>query len=79
MEYSALYLTECLDDDDPRIFLIALRHVIEAHGGMAKVAKLTGLNRESMYKALSNRGNPSLQYVRAILAALGIKVNLVKS
>ena len=53
------YVTECLDDDDPAIFLIALRHVIDAHGGMARIAKAAGLNRESLYKSLSLKGNPA--------------------
>lgn len=68
------YLTVCLDNADPALFLIALRHVIDAHGGMGKIAKAAGLNRESLYKALSLKGNPALQTIRAVLGALGIKI-----
>jgi probable addiction module antidote protein len=73
------FLTECLDDDEPKTFLVALRDVVLANGGVAKAAKASGLNRESLYKALSLNGNPSLQTVRAILAAVGIKITFAKA
>ena len=40
--------------------LIALRHLAEAKGGMAKIAKKAGIERESLYRALSPSGNPRL-------------------
>jgi probable addiction module antidote protein len=78
LSFASLYLTECLHDEDPKVFLIALRHVITAHGGMSKISKDARLNRESLYKALSEKGNPSLQNILSILSAIGIKMNLVK-
>ena len=47
------YLNAALDDDDPRLFLLALRDVAEAHGGMSKIARTCKLNRESLYRMLS--------------------------
>ncbi|HKP94972.1 MAG TPA: addiction module antidote protein [Fibrobacteria bacterium] len=73
--YACGYLAQCLDDEDPAIFLIALRHVIEAHGGMSKIAKAAGLNRESLYKALSLKGNPALRTIRSVSGALGLKMS----
>ena len=40
------------DTEEPRTLLIALRHIAEAHGGMAKIAKAAGVERESLYRAL---------------------------
>jgi DNA-binding phage protein len=36
-----------------------MRDVVEAQGGMTRAARLAGLNRESLYRQLSRRGNPS--------------------
>ena len=41
-------------------FLLALRDVVEAHGGVGQLAKVAKLNRESLYKLLSKDGNPRL-------------------
>ena len=79
MPWASEFLTDCLNDDEPKTFLVALRDVVLANGGVAKAAKVSGLNRESLYKALSLNGNPSLQTVRAILSAVGIKITFAKS
>jgi probable addiction module antidote protein len=73
------YLTECLDDDEPSIFLLAIKDVIAAHGGMTRIAKATGLNRESLYKALSLGGNPSMHTIRLIVHALGLRFTFEKA
>jgi probable addiction module antidote protein len=58
-EFAAEYLKAALEDEDePQVLLIALRHLAEAKGGLAKVAKAAGIERESLYRALSKRGNP---------------------
>ena len=53
------------------VFLLALRNVAEAQGGVAKLADKANLNRENLYRMLSERGNPELQSLDAILHALG--------
>lgn len=68
------YLNAALEDEDPRIFLIALRNVAEARGGIGKVAAQSKLNRESMYRMLSKKGNPSLQSLGAVLSSLGFRL-----
>lgn len=62
-----------MEDDDPRVFLAALRDVARARG-ISKVAANSKLNRESPYKMLSKRGNPSLQSFGALLRSLGFKL-----
>ena len=57
--FSAEYLTAAAEDEEPAVFLQALRKVAEAQG-MAAVAKRAGIPRESLYRVLSAKGNPTL-------------------
>jgi probable addiction module antidote protein len=71
------YATEYLSAayaDSPEAFLVALRDVAEAQKGMARVAKKARVNRENLYRTLSERGNPTLNTVGSVLEALGIAV-----
>lgn len=65
------YLNVALEENDPQGFLTALRNVVEAHG-ISKTAKIAGLNRVSLYKMLSKRGNPAMTSLYSILRALGL-------
>jgi probable addiction module antidote protein len=69
----ALYLSEALETGDAAYVAHALGAVARARG-MAKVARLTGLGRESLYKALSGSGNPELATVLRVAKALGIEL-----
>lgn len=73
------YLAACLEDiDQPggrEALLMALRQVAEAQG-MAQVAERAGIQRESLYKALSPKGNPTLKTLLAVLAAAGLKLSV---
>ncbi len=68
------YLNAALEEDDPELFLLALRNVAEAQGGVTQLAEKTNLNRESLYKMLSERGNPELRSLEALLRALGFRL-----
>ena len=71
------YLNAALMDEDPEIFLIALRNVVEAQTkGIGTIAKKTDLNRESLYRMLSPKGNPELKSMRKILGVLGMNINI---
>ncbi len=72
------YLAAALEDEDnPDVFLLALRDVAEAHGlGMTKLASKTRLDRVNLYRSLSARGNPKLQNLSAILSALGFTLTV---
>jgi probable addiction module antidote protein len=50
-----------------------LRNVAQARG-MSTLAARSNLNRESLYKMLSKRGNPSLQSLAALLDSLGFRL-----
>ena len=76
-EFAAEYLRAALEDDDePSVLLIALRRIAEARGGIAKVAKAAGIERESLYRALSARGNPRLSTLLAVAQAMGLKLTV---
>lgn len=65
------YPNASLEENDPALFLLALRNVAEAQGGMTKCAKSARLNRENLYRILSKKGNPELASLTRILDALG--------
>ena len=72
---AAGYLNAAIEDGDKELFLFALRNVAEARlGGMSKLAEATGLNRESLYRMLSGKGNPQLKSLDRLLHALGLKL-----
>jgi len=76
-EFAAEYLRDALEDaDEPRVLLIALRRIAEARGGIAKVAKAAGIERESLYRALSVRGNPRLSTLVAVTKAVGLRLTV---
>ena len=68
------YLNSALEDGDPEGFLLALRNVAEAQGGVAQLAEAAKLNRESLYRMLSDRGNPEFRSLDALLHALGFRL-----
>ena len=71
------YLTEALNDVEyPGVLLIALRRIAEARGGIAKVAKAAGIERESLYRALSAKGNPRLSTLVAVTRAVGLRLTV---
>ena len=67
------YLNDAFQDDDPRLFIIALGYLAKKRG-MAKIAKETGLNRESLYRALSENGQPQFSTITKVSKALGCKL-----
>src|SRR5580692_1234841 len=75
--FAAAYLKAALEEtDEPKVLLIALRQIAEARGGIAKVAKAAGIERESLYRALSPRGNPRLSTLVAVTKAVGLKLTV---
>jgi probable addiction module antidote protein len=68
------YLNACLEDEDERVFLLALRDVADAHGGIRVLSRNAHLNRESLYRMLSKSGNPSLDSLAAVLNACGLRL-----
>jgi probable addiction module antidote protein len=74
------YLKAAMEDtEEPRALLIALRHIAEARGGIAKIAKGAGIERESLYRALSPRGNPRFSTLVAVTKAMGLTLTVETS
>ena len=69
------YLTAALESDDPRVIAKALGAVARARGGMAQLARNTGIAREALYRALSDTGNPELGTVLKVVHALGLRLS----
>ena len=68
---------ESLDNPDDRAGgLLALRTVAEAYGGLGAVAAEAGISRESLYRALSPKGNPTLKTLLAVLKAVGLRLSV---
>ena len=68
---------ESLDDPEDRAAgLLALRTVAEAYGGLGAVASEAGISRESLYRALSPKGNPTLKTLVAVLKTVGMRLSV---
>jgi probable addiction module antidote protein len=77
-EFVAEYLDAALEESDiPEVFLRALRNVAEAKG-MTQLARDTDLKREHLYTMLSERGNPVLSSLYAILDTLDLRLSVVR-
>jgi probable addiction module antidote protein len=79
-EFAVEYLKaalEALDNPEERAGgLIALRAVAEAYGGLGAVAAQAGISRESLYRALSPKGNPTLKTLVAVLKTVGLRLSV---
>lgn len=73
-ETISAYLTEALESDNPRYIAKALGAVARARGGMAHLARETGIAREALYRALSDTGNPELGTALRVMHALGVRL-----
>lgn len=76
-EEAAGYLTAALNGGDHKVFLLALRNVIEAQGGVSGLAKKTHKSRTSLYKALSSKGNPKISSASEMLSAIGLRLSVL--
>ncbi len=75
-EYLSVALSEYEEDGDIEAFLLAVRDVAEARGGLSKLSERISLTRQSLYKALSENGNPQLKTMGEILHGLGFKLSI---
>lgn len=75
-EEAAGYLNAVLEDGDYRLFLVALRNVTEAHGGMLALSKKAKLSRPNLYRMLSKTGRPEIQSIHKILKSFGLSLSI---
>jgi probable addiction module antidote protein len=73
-ERQAAYITAAFETGDPAFVRDALGIVARARG-MADVAKTADLNRESLYKAFGEAGNPEFSTVMRVVHALGMTLS----
>lgn len=74
-EYLATALDEANEPGGREALLAALRQVAQAQG-MEQVAARAGMQRESLYRALSPKGNPTIKTLLAVLGAAGLKLEV---
>jgi probable addiction module antidote protein len=75
--FALKYLNACLEDGDHGVFLLAMRDVAEAYGGVGRLAKKAGLQREHLWRMLSKRGNPRLENLVQLAHAFGWRLALI--
>lgn len=76
-ELAVEYLNAALAEGDQGAFMLALRNVALARGGVAAMARETGMNRSALGRALSESGNPELRSLINILGASGLQFTVV--
>ncbi len=74
-ERIAAYIEAVLEDGDPGLVAAAIGDIARARG-MAQIASETGRSRESLYRALSDKGNPQLATLMGVLKALGLQLSV---
>jgi probable addiction module antidote protein len=70
---AAEYLTAALEEGDSVVFLLALRDVADARG-LSALAAQAQLNRENLYRMLSEHSNPQLDSLTALLNGLDLRL-----
>ncbi len=76
LAYLQVSLDEYNEDHDREIFMLALKNVAIAQGGLGHLASETHLNREHLYRLFSGKGNPTFDTLTTILDALGMRIKL---
>jgi probable addiction module antidote protein len=80
-DFAVAYLHAAFEEMDEEggeaAFLTALRHIVEARGGMTQLAEKTGLSRESLYRSLSPKGNPTLRTMKQVIHATGLTFSAI--
>jgi probable addiction module antidote protein len=79
-EFAVEYLKQAMagmnEPDGRGAALLALRQIAESCGGLAKIAADSGVQRESLYRALSPKGNPTLNTLLAVLKSVGMRLSV---
>lgn len=71
------YINEALKDEDPEVFLLALRNIIDAMNiSISNLSKQTMLDRSGLHKILSHRGNPKFGSIKSILDSIGLDIQI---
>ena len=76
---AAAYLNAAMESGSMDELLVGLRNVAQAHGGIGELSAITKLNRQSLYKMLSEHGNPTLGSLFPLLKAMGLDLSFSPS
>ena len=76
-EYARAAVESLHDEGTRGSSLTMLRALAEAYGGIAAVAAKAGISRESLYRSLSPKGNPTLKTLIAVLNTMGLRLTVV--
>ncbi|RKU20315.1 hypothetical protein C6501_00275 [Candidatus Poribacteria bacterium] len=74
LDYIQFAIEEYQIDKDTPVLLLSLRTFIESQGGIAELAKKTGMNEEMLSKTLSCEKAPRINVLANILTALGCRL-----
>ena len=78
MEYARMFLEAAVEetdrDGDYEALLLAMREVVDAQGGVPKMAQQMGVQKQSLYKVLSRQGNPRLNSFGKLLRQVGLRM-----
>ena len=81
-EEAEAYLNAALDEyvefRDLGAFLLALKTITIAQGGVGFLAKKAGVNRQNLYKILSGKRSPRWETMEALFKGLGYKISLTR-
>lgn len=72
------YIEAAFEDGDPAIIKKSLGEVARARG-MTLIAKDAGVTRETLYKALTEDGDPRLSTLVGVMKAMGLKLSAVQA
>lgn len=73
---AAAYLNAAIEEGDRELFLLVLRNIAEAQGGILAIAEKAHLNRKNLYRLLSNRGNPEIKSLMTLLRTMGLALTV---
>ena len=74
-EKAIAYLNAALEDEDERVFLLALKDVHDAQGeGMTGLSRKTKLSRENLHRMLSKKGNPNWNSIMSVIKAMNLQL-----
>lgn len=76
-EGASAYLNAALEAGDKKAFLLALRNILEARGGMTRISHHSKINRVSLYKMLSVNGNPAFENILRLFQTAGIHLQVI--
>ena len=75
-EARAEYLKAVMAENDEGLLMLAIREIVDSMGGIGKLAKETGLARESLYRTFSEKGNPTYSTLFKVLDNIGLQLSV---